>query len=580
MAREMGTVTYTFSLYNGARGIPSTTEVTLSSNSSVFKSFISCTTSSNAEPFNLGDLKGLPAYNRLKCNLERQVTAADVALGTFPAFTVKALTRDTTRYSPTYEPYAAVDIPALELFTGVPCQKCRACIGQMFDFAQPLLAETDAQLIGTKFNTLCRASRQTWLCQNVTRMILESTNGNVGKRAGKLCTELGECEPVRFERDCSLASINPLLSTSVPNGKVDQCKPQGTSAGTVIIPGVEATLNYTAGTCFNDTAGSTGCPATQQCDIRPEVAQHVCVCSNTTGTDECKLRYPCMDTPCTKCSTCMSKMREFTTLQSTRTTTVPQQVADAFKAHCSNAKYDATLCSIVAKQISDSLEGNLGKRPGWLCQQLKGCPTNMTTLPSTCVIVTSASSTAPNVTNANFDLCTMDGWSTGAKVQSPSMYPNTSVPWPAGTCNGTSGPGSCNATLGQLCSYAANRQFCTCDPATGKDVCKPMGDCVTVGCRECNTCISRTIPWIATRINVTDASVLGADWSTHCASIPGSTSALCEAIKTAILASHNGNLAKRAGNLCSRLNCELHNRQNCVAHELQQPMSPYIMSSI
>lgn len=554
MARELGTVTYTFSLHNGAVAVPSTTEVILQSNSSQFTRFISCTTSSSSQPFEMGQLRGLAAYNRLQCILERQVTAGDIEAGSYPAFTVRALLRDTTKYAPESEGYAAINVPALELFTGIPCKTCKACLAQMFDFAQPLLGETDAKSISTQFNTLCRQSRETAICQNITGRIEQSTNGNLGKRAGLLCTLLSECEPDRFESDCSLGSSNPLLSTNVPHGKVDLCKPQGTSTGTTLIPGVEATVNYTTGTCLDDTL--SGCPATQRCDSRPGLGQYVCVCNNATGQDTCERRYPCVDTDCTICSTCMRSMRDFVALAAVRTAVIPQQVADAFRSHCSSAKYDATTCSLVAQQIADSFEGNLGKRPGWLCQQLGGCPRNISTLPSTCNIVPSTSSIVPNITAANFGLCTMDGLATGALVSSPNMFPNSSSPWPAGTCYAASGAGSCNATLGQLCTYAANRQFCTCDPATGRDVCRAMGECVTIGCAACNLCIQRTSSWIATRINVNDATLLATDWSTHCSSIPGTSASLCDSVKTAILSSHNGNLAKRAGNLCSRLNCE------------------------
>lgn len=552
MAKEQATVAHTVTLINGAAAIPSTTELTLSSNGSAFSAFTSCTANGNGEPVTLPRL-GLPAYGTLTCVLQRVVTQDDITAGSYAPFTVRALVQDTTAYAPEYKVYGTpADIPALELFTGLPCKQCRGCLAQMFGLVQQhsLLGETDAERIATIFNPICRITRDNTTCSTVTNAI--RNNANVGKRAGLICTMLRECQPDRFESTCSLASTTP----AIPSGTVDLCKPQGTNRGEAVIPGVGNNLNISTGSCYNAT--NHRCSADQECITLQDtnaVPSKLCTCSNSTGNDTCVDYYPCVDSPCTKCKNCMASMRAFTQQDTIKNELIPAKVSDAFRSRCVELKFDQDLCSRVAILISDSYQGNLGKRPGWLCQNLGGCPSNITTLPEGCIIGLSGSGLAANITRATFSKCTIDGLSTGSPVPSASIYPNSSSPWPTGTCNATSGPGSCNATLGESCSFASERKFCVCDPVTGTDDCRNMGECVTIDCKKCEDCIRKTVTWIAPRTTVTDAAALAEAWTPHCSGTLGiSNSALCGSVKTAILSSFNGNIGKRAGNLCSRLN--------------------------
>lgn len=556
MAKNSSSIEYTVTLINGPTAKPSTNEYSLITNSSTFSTFTSCSNLANNQSYTSAKVNGLAAFEGIRCKTQRVVSADDIAAGTFAPFAIQALEKDTNSYAPTAVSYVSdVNVPALELFTGLPCKACQKCLAQVFGFIQQynLLVETDAGRIATLFNTNCRTNRATNKCSAVMNATLSSVNGNVGKRAGLICTMLGECEPQRFEATCDLGSASPPIL----DGDIDLCKPEGTKPSESTIPGVAAAgINITTamqGYCYNSTNGY--CPAGQECakDQPGVTALKRCFCGNTTGLDTCEDYYPCVDTPCTQCTKCMSVMRAFANQATIQNEVIPQKVADAFKSQCFGAGVDAATCIGIAVKIADSYQGSLGKRPAWLCKQVGGCPSNITTLPADCVITGNRTGSEANLTRDDFaqgGLCTVDGWATGAVV--PGIYPNSTKPSWACTTDS-----SCNATTNEVCSTAANKQFCTCDPATGVDSCSDIGQCVAISCATCNSCLQKTGAWISSRTTVTSASALATAWSSHCSGTLGITATgLCDSVKNAILSSYNGNIAKRAGNLCSRLNCE------------------------
>jgi hypothetical protein len=109
---------------------------------------------------------------------------------------------------------------------------------------------------------------------------------------------------------------------------------------------------------------STTChPPYLQCNT----AQQACTCA--AGVDTC-YGY-CIPTPCGACNGCVKTFRDFTArVKSIKDAAI---VAREWATACAAAGRTSTSCELVRQQILSSVDGNMGKRVGMLCQLLQVC---------------------------------------------------------------------------------------------------------------------------------------------------------------------------------------------------------------
>lgn len=542
-------ITYTATLTNGAAAVPATQRLAIATNTTG-ASGLTCRMreagASSETPIAALPLSaGLPAYASLTCTFSRTTAAPNnTDYGVVSPFFVRATTT-----SAVYAPAPSIDYaqPANaaeeQLFTGFPCVQCRACLRDMTEFiisgAEPLLSVRDKGEVAARFSTHCKdKGRNTNECDAIAEWIYSASGeGNPGKRAGVLCQALGECKPQLFERGCSLAT--PSI---VPAGVLSNCSVVGTNGtSSLAIPGVVAPgTNLTAGLCRTNTH----CPASQLCDVESPIGEQ-CVCNGTTAEDTCTSFYACVDTPCTMCRTCFGAMQAFVATPAISSSTNSSAIAEGFIAACRAARYSAAECGSVAADIRASYLGALGKRPGWLCRALDGCPASG--LPSDCVVKpNTTASGADLVRPVNISLCTTSGLVPLAAAAAAAAPPNN-------TCDRTR---TCNTSASEVCNFAGGAKHCVCNDETGEDTCTDLGVCVVPNCVACSSCVAATTTWVRGIASLVDAGAIAASWQTHCTATLGAPAGTCSVVRTAIADSFQGTVGKRAGGLCTRINRE------------------------
>lgn len=522
--KQGATAKYKITLVNGAEPVPTTSNINLvvsSSSGYLPGALVGCeapaaTNVALPQP-------GLLEYKSLTCYINHVVSAADIDSGALPAFNVTAVVGTSS--------YAQMTVDAIPLFTGLPCRNCRACLSTMTALLAPLVTETDPALIANAFAPACLKSYSSSACNQTTAAILSSTTGNFGKRFGMLCKAVGACDPTQFEASCSLAD-NAL----VPAGSLDVCSVPGTTGGTALaIPNrVAAGTLLATGLCFNTQGNNSGCADTKMC-ATDSITGYQCVCNRTTGIETCTPYYTCVDTPCTKCRNCMATAKAFTDKWQAETSS--SSIAAAFKLDCLNKGNTLQACSELALKIEASYHGNMGKRPGLLCQS--SCNVS-----ADCVVAankTANLTVTPVLYAGNYSLCTVDGASWSAVAGIPVVANNT--------CGVNS---DCNTTNNEICTFAAGDQNCACDATSGKDACTDVGYCKAINCATCQACLTAVNAFVKRNLKVVDPAVIKADWLATCGSANGA-SADCAASAEAIASSPHGNVGKRAATLCSRI---------------------------
>lgn len=321
---------------------------------------------------------------------------------------------------------------AVESYTDVgrclntPCRKCQLCLADMAAHVKMVTTATDPVLVASYNDPVVVAdlllkacltkvgpgfNRTLTSCQLAVNATIDSFQGNAGKRAGLICSNMGECNAGQLTSACGLSTVNADSTLSVPAGALDICSPKGTNGTTAVlrVPGVEAPLD----------------PATQRppgglclqpwhCNLTTLVGEHECVagagplrytCDAATGIDSSTQMGVCKPTACQMCKNCYTFASAIATSLASSTDSVA--MAAAFKTECLNKGVDALQCSLVAMQIEGSYAGNLAKRPVALCQAFGIC--NATALGSACVLRPNTTATDTVVTAANADACTRDG---------------------------------------------------------------------------------------------------------------------------------------------------------------------------
>jgi hypothetical protein len=125
-----------------------------------------------------------------------------------------------------------------------PCKRCENCIREVqpFSSGQGVATSTDAVDASSRFLAACtsRFTRgDTLLCRDISSAIAFSYQGNLAKRAGALCTRLGNCT-----EDLAAASSTCTLAAGAQlSGRLDLCTREGVVGAT----GVAGVASSSAG---------------------------------------------------------------------------------------------------------------------------------------------------------------------------------------------------------------------------------------------------------------------------------------------------------------------------------------------
>lgn len=129
-----------------------------------------------------------------------------------------------------------------------PCGACNKCVANVRSFTDAYKSDSDKAVIADAWTPFCTNTLKhtATSCEFVRAQILSSTNGNIGKRAGMICSLLQECASI--PSDCRLV---PALAGASPS-PLDLCTVGGTAAG-LQVPGVQSTASFVpeAGSCLD-----------------------------------------------------------------------------------------------------------------------------------------------------------------------------------------------------------------------------------------------------------------------------------------------------------------------------------------
>lgn len=172
-----------------------------------------------------------------------------------------------------------------------PCGRCNKCVSDVRAFhTERVLAMTGPTAVANEWNTFCTDTlkRSAADCKNVTDRIRASPNGDVGKRAGKICELLSDC--TGLPPDCKLET-----SAEPAGSPLDLCTVDGVSTGqhvTDVQSSNQAFFKLPPGSCLNDNH-CTG----QVCDL--QIQQQAKTCD--AGIEGVTTLGTCVNTPCQKC---------------------------------------------------------------------------------------------------------------------------------------------------------------------------------------------------------------------------------------------------------------------------------------
>jgi len=113
-----------------------------------------------------------------------------------------------------------------------PCEKCTKCI----DSAQGVVAghapaATAADIVDSVVIWCAEADRNSTVCSTLQTAVRDSYLGNLGRRAGAICSRLGECSgPAIADTSCTVS----IGGSSLPAAAVDACSVQGIAGGSPV----------------------------------------------------------------------------------------------------------------------------------------------------------------------------------------------------------------------------------------------------------------------------------------------------------------------------------------------------------
>ncbi|KAF8072463.1 olpB [Scenedesmus sp. PABB004] len=425
------------------------------------------------------------------------------------------------------------------------CGTCASCVAAVGPFVAAQGAAATPSAVGDAWrawafctNVLRRnASR----CAETAAAVVASYGGNLGRRAGALCSALGDC--VSDMANCSI-STRLIATNATATGAVSLCSQEGIAAGAAL-PGVAGSDGRARLLAAGGCQVSADCNATHlMCSVAAGPRQ-LCTCSPFTGLDECSAWGSCVRTPCKVCQDCLDGVRPFISRSLFETDAV--KVAASFGAYCRAAGLAANAsCDAVASSIAAS--GNTGKRAGKLCQGLGLCDAAAVGggAAAPCSLAApKLAEPARELTGSSLDLCSAEGLEQG------TVLPGVAAPssaLPASTCDSNA---DCPAP-GNECDRRSERPLCSC--VGGADVCRSIGGCRETACFGCGRCLAAFQGFVASAdAQEPDPGALGAKLYSYCTQIARRPARVCYAAQVAVAASARGNLGRRAAGICTAL---------------------------
>jgi hypothetical protein len=272
-----------------------------------------------------------------------------------------------------------------------------------------------------------------------------------------------------------------------------------------------------------------------ECSFAGSRATRQCTCTDGLA-DTCMDLGTCIETPCSKCRSCISRVTPFTYGSLTDSN---DTVLAKWLPFCSSQMgQDGLLCNSTHSLIAQSARGYLGRRAGALCALLQQCPPPEM-LPN-CTL--SHNVTATEVITGNLSLCTIQGISGNG-----TMLPDTVlIPPPMSNT-------SCKITAdcrdpNLVCMVpAATNETCVC--VAGKDDCFKLGTCTRTPAKVCTDCLTEWAAFGNATLNQTDAVSLSQAFLSNCNSTRSMS--VCDPVAQIIASS--ANFGKRSTGICTML---------------------------
>lgn len=115
--------------------------------------------------------------------------------------------------------------------------------------------------------------------------------------------------------------------------------------------------------------------------------------------------------PCQRCSHCLSAARLLVSTTFNASTATPTKLSTDFYNWCSGRGYALASCRAVQTAITSSMNGNLARRAGALCQRLEDCPAD-----ASCALSVAGAGNKTAAVSGRLDTCTLEGVSGGQQV--------------------------------------------------------------------------------------------------------------------------------------------------------------------
>jgi hypothetical protein len=111
------------------------------------------------------------------------------------------------------------------------CEKCTKCIDEVQGTVVGLSSATAAEITHSVFSWCASSGRSGGLCSTLQSAVSHSYHGNLGRRAGAICSRLGECsDEVIADASCAVSITGSILAAAA----VDSCSVQGIVGGSAL----------------------------------------------------------------------------------------------------------------------------------------------------------------------------------------------------------------------------------------------------------------------------------------------------------------------------------------------------------
>lgn len=233
-------------------------------------------------------------------------------------------------------------------------------------------------VLSPAFDKACNSDEvlnSTLRCATAHSMIMNSVNGNIGRRAGQICAALQQCAPSGPDCSVVLSSVIGDSSVQVNLQHLDKCTVEGIPVqnGGSYVPQVIESLELAGGgNC--STPSDCGEPEHYTCSTAP--SQLLCQCNPVTGTDTCQKFGVCQKSSCGRCNDCVGSVAAITSqLSGMRDVNL---IASTWFTNCTLVlKRNELQCEVVRQAILASTNGNVGMRPGSVCKLLLECDSSL-----------------------------------------------------------------------------------------------------------------------------------------------------------------------------------------------------------